>query len=420
MHLCARFVAANVPEPSRMRTPTRSPIALAVALPFTVAIVVVAAAAAAATTTPSNHTDEVVRVAAQRRLDSTAPVDVFSRGEAGYFCIKIPYILTTMNGTLLAFGEARMQSCSDYTATDLVWKRSVDGGNSWTPLQVLYSNSSLATNQTAVIGNAAPVQDRRTGLILLPFCRNNHEVLYSQSSDDGKSWTPPVNVTSATRPDWGWIGLGPPAGLQLTNGRIIIPSYHSYKHDQDGTFTHDHIVYSDDGGKTFEIGYVFSDVADLDFSNECQVAELEPGRVLLMTRTLLLRHARAVSEDNGNTFGAFSLCEDLKQPLDGVEGSLVKHPATQLLFFSSLNEDNELGLRYNLTLFVSSDEGVSWRPLLQINKGAAAYSALTILPSGALAILYERAAQIDLVFLPDHISFLVLMSDEEIRSLVLE
>eukprot|EP00042_Codosiga_hollandica_P042198 m.384266 g.384266 ORF g.384266 m.384266 type:complete len:242 (-) comp56269_c0_seq7:873-1598(-) len=92
-------------------------------------------------------------------------VDVFTAGENGYFCIKIPVLLTTQNGTLIAMGEARKPDCSDYTWTDLVIKRSTDGGATWSPLEIFYSNSTEGDSN--VIGNAAIVQDRQTGTIFV-------------------------------------------------------------------------------------------------------------------------------------------------------------------------------------------------------------------------------------------------------------
>jgi hypothetical protein len=64
-----------------------------------------------------------------------------------------------------------------------VFKRSFDGGETWTEMQVLYSNSTK--DDWAVIGNSAVVQDRNTGKILVPFCRNNLQVLLTESTDDG-------------------------------------------------------------------------------------------------------------------------------------------------------------------------------------------------------------------------------------------
>ena len=102
----------------------------------------------------SSLSGDVVSIAFDANV--TDPVSVFFQGEAGYYCIKIPDLLTTMKGTLIAFGEARKVSCADHTWIDLVYKRSEDGGLTWSPLEVLYSNSS--DNYYVTIGNAAPVQ----------------------------------------------------------------------------------------------------------------------------------------------------------------------------------------------------------------------------------------------------------------------
>ena len=142
-------------------------------------------------------------------VKSKEPVVVFSQGENGYCCIKIPDLILTYNGTLIAFGEARMYDCSDWTWTDLVYKRSIDGGKTWSNLTVLHSNSTK--NITNTIGNAAPIQvllfcfvlcffyifvffcvrvsywhkDSQTHRILVPFTKNNREVFLTYSDDDG-------------------------------------------------------------------------------------------------------------------------------------------------------------------------------------------------------------------------------------------
>eukprot|EP00050_Salpingoeca_kvevrii_P008576 m.303703 g.303703 ORF g.303703 m.303703 type:complete len:390 (-) comp16122_c0_seq1:124-1293(-) len=346
-------------------------------------------------------------------------IEVFTRGEGGYACIKIPYILATRNGTLLAFGEARHESCGDYAGTDLVWKRSTDGGSTWGPLGVVFSNSSVARNESNVIGNAAPVQDRHTGRILLPFCRNNAEVLLTHSDDDGKSWVlPPRNLTDvAIWPEWKWVGLGPPAGLQLASGRILIPAYHTLFHDLDGTFSHLHNMVSDDLGATWRIDWV-SRGDHMIFANECQAVELFANNtVLVVARTLHLHHAKAMSWDGGHFFNPIELIPELEQPRDGCEGSTILHPHTGWLFYSSISEDSLLGLRRNMTLWVSKDHSDSWQLVKVIDSGPAAYSALTLLPDGSIGLLYEWAEKMRLVFLPDHTSFLVVMTPSEIEAL---
>ena len=145
-----------------------------------------------------------VALGSQPPLSLSEETVVFTRGEGGYYCIKIPSLLTTANGTLIAFGEGRMFSCSDFTWTDLIYKRSVDGGKTWGSLTLLYSNSSMKSGQHTVIGNAAPVVLRGSHRILVPFCRNNLQVLLTFSDDDGVTWSAPTNITGVVPPSWTW------------------------------------------------------------------------------------------------------------------------------------------------------------------------------------------------------------------------
>jgi sialidase-1 len=95
---------------------------------------------------------------------------------------------------LIAFGEARRYNCLDWTYTDLVYKISTDSGVTWGPLHVLYSNSS-GPQDMVWIGNAAPVIDRSTNRLFVPFCRNNMQVLLTYTDDGGETWSAPRNLT---------------------------------------------------------------------------------------------------------------------------------------------------------------------------------------------------------------------------------
>jgi len=63
---------------------------------------------------------------------------VFESGEGGYFCVRIPSILTTAKGSLLAFGEGRMYNCDDNTPHDLIYKRSIDNGQTWSYYAIVF------------------------------------------------------------------------------------------------------------------------------------------------------------------------------------------------------------------------------------------------------------------------------------------
>ena len=332
--------------------------------------------------------------------------DVFTIGEAGYFCLKIPYILNTKEGTLIAWSEARLGSCSDYTGTDLVMKRSNDGGKTWGPIQLFYGNST--ENQISVIGNAAPVQDSKSGRIHVPFCLNNSQILYSFSDDDGITWSSVKHIpnhSDVVKPEWKWLGLGPPAGLSLSSGRILIPCYHGRFHWDDGTFTHVHMMYSDDNGKSWYLGMIFDLFNDPMFSNECQVVEVSPNKILVSARSLgPFPRVQSFSYDGGITFERMQ-SSGISQPTTGVEGSILIDSNKNRLLLSTLSDGNFLGIRYNLTIFESDLNGTNWKSVKVINPESSAYSAMTKLNNGSIGILYERSNKTNFIFQPDYITW---------------
>jgi sialidase-1 len=220
------------------------------------------------------------------------------------------------------------------------------------------------------------------------------------------NWASPVNITGSlgnvTDPKWTWVGTGPPAGLQLASGRIIIPSYHSTTPNDDGEFSTDHVMYTDDG-KTWHIGGNFS--FGVQFPNECQAVELADNVVYINSRGLLRSRIGAISNDGGITFQDPFFIKGLNQPMEGNEGSTIKHPKNGWLFYSGLDDSDLFGFRYNLTLFISKDQGQTWQADHLINAGPNSYSALTLMPDGSVACLYEWEVRKQIVFEPDHFSF---------------
>ena len=143
----------------------------------------------------------------------TVPADVerltvFSAGEEGYHCFRIPALLAAADGTILAFSEARRDSCRDDADIDLVLKRSRDGGRTWGPLEVLFDDGDLSVNQPA------PVLDRETGDVVLVFCKNNQRVFVAKSRDNGSTWSEPREITDqVVDPSWSYIGPVPDMGF---------------------------------------------------------------------------------------------------------------------------------------------------------------------------------------------------------------
>eukprot|EP01084_Bolivina_argentea_P106603 190717_1 len=350
-------------------------------------------------------------------------VNVFTKGENGYFCIKIPDLILTINGTLIAFGEGRMGSCSDFTWTDLIYKRSTDNGKTWSSLQILRSNSTI--NDTNTIGNAAPIQCNITKRILIPHCRNNKEVWLIYSDDDGMTWSKPIGpLTHLVHKDWAWIALGPPAGLRLeSNNRIIVACDHSIypQNNTEGEVSKGHFIYSDDYGNSWNIsagiyGFGPNGSSIEYFPNESQAVELKNGSLLINSRGHKKYRIGTISNDFGNTFEPSFLFNDLLEEKGGCEGSMIKHSLSKYLYFSGITPqiDATESLRYNLTVYISKNEGNTWEYIETVDVWSSAYSALVSLEKQSndkqdtIAILYENAEIVRTVFIPDHISFQIL------------
>src|SRR5437764_817604 len=105
--------------------------------------------------------------------------DVFTSGTGGYHTYRIPVLLVTSRGTLLAFCEGRKTSRSDHGDIDLLLRRSADGGRTWGPVQLVHEEGGT---RAVTIGNPCPVVDRETGTIWLTFCRDNEDVFVTSST----------------------------------------------------------------------------------------------------------------------------------------------------------------------------------------------------------------------------------------------
>ena len=261
--------------------------------------------------------------------DQLTQIDVYRSGHEDYHTFRIPALLTTPKGTLIATCEGRKNSRSDHGNLDLVLKRSTDMGETWTELQVIYEEGG---NANVTIGNPCPVVDQETGTIWMPFCRNNDAVLVMYSKDDGVTWSNPVDITSdVKKKGWGWYATGPGVGIQMTrgkyNGRLVIPCDH--REMKDGKWIKmSNVFYSDDHGKTWTLGGTVGDHTD-----ECQVVELHDGRLMVNMRNYWAREgnkmelgskrATSISHDGGETWGELRFDEELIEPI--CQASFIKH-----------------------------------------------------------------------------------------------
>jgi sialidase-1 len=318
-------------------------------------------------------------------------VDVFEAGKDGYHTFRIPSLIASPRGTLIAICEGRKHGRGDSGDIDLVMKRSFDNGATWTPMQVIDDDSENTT------GNPTLVIERKSGTIFLLLTRNpgnyresdivdgltvtSRTVWLMKSGDDGASWSKPVEITrSVKKPEWRWYATGPGVGIQLKNGRLVVPCNHS----EAGTrVSRSHIIYSDDLGKSWKLGGIAG-----PHTNESQVAERTGGTLLWNMRNARVEpqyYTRAVAEskDGGLTWSAVGHDPMLIEPI--CQASILSYPKADLMLFS-----NPASLkREKLTVRLSKDGGRTWPIAKLIHEKAAAYSSLGVLKDEAIGLLYE-------------------------------
>ncbi|WP_248924590.1 sialidase family protein [Paenibacillus hamazuiensis] len=316
--------------------------------------------------------------------------NLFVSGRDGYHTFRIPALLVTMKGTVLAFCEARKNGGGDAGDIDVVLRRSFDNGETWEPFRV------IADDGTNTIGNPCPVQDRETGTIWLILCRNAEdghekdilagraarEVLVMRSDDDGETWSELTDITAdVKRPEWTWYAAGPCHAIQLRSGRLLVACNHAVLDAEKGESGpyRAHVIYSDDHGASWHIGGIVG-----DYTNEDAVAELPDGTVYINMRSYHGRNRRAYafSRDGGLTWSDIRFDDELVEPV--CQGSVVEDGQGGILFSNPAST-----LREKMTVRRSVDGCRTWTVQRVLHEGPAAYSDLAVTRDGAVLILYE-------------------------------
>jgi hypothetical protein len=337
---------------------------------------------------------------------SAGPVGVplFDSGEGGYHTYRIPALAVTTTGTVLAFCEGRKNGGGDSGDIDLVVRRSTDGGKSWGAQQVIWDDAGNCC------GNPCAVVDRNTGTIWLlstwnrgDDCENEiiaqtgrdaRRVFVLRSTDDGRTWSAPQEITATTkRTNWTWYATGPGSGIQIEHGphrgRLVIPCDHieaATKH------YYSHVIFSDDQGASWQLG----GSTPAHRVNECEVVELAGGRLLLnmrnYDRTKKTRQV-AVSDDGGATWQDQRFDDALIEPICQAAVERLRWPAGDqpgAILFSNPASTNG---RVRMTVRASFDDGQTWPLAHLLHEGPSAYSDLALLADGAAACLYEAGAK---------------------------
>ncbi|TYR37324.1 exo-alpha-sialidase [Sphingobacterium phlebotomi] len=237
--------------------------------------------------------------------------------EQGYTKIQSPALAKANNGDLLLFAEGRTdpisarervaQNFQPVGNTDIIMKRSSDGGTSWSDQLVVLAGdnngSTYCFPQVVSLGN---------GKIILHYTKiegsfdvtdtytyngNTQQIFQIESTDNGQTWSSPVEISTPLKVANTYVRNGSGHGIELKsttyNNRIIMPLSYSNNTVR--------VAISDDGGQTWNL----SNQLNGSTYKYPSVVELADGRLMIVmghTATTPRNRRRSYSSDGGQTW----------------------------------------------------------------------------------------------------------------------
>jgi len=347
-----------------------------------------------------------------KNISHRMAIGVRHAGDDGSAAFRIPGLVTTNKGTLLGVYDVRYNSSVDLQEyVDVGLSRSTDGGKTWEKMRLPLSfgeYGGLPKAQNGV-GDPSILVDTKTNTVWIvaawthgmgnqrawwsshPGMDMNHtaQLMMVKSTDDGKTWSEPINITEQVKDSsWYFLLQGPGRGITMSDGTLVFPTQFI-----DSTrIPNAGIMYSKDQGKTWKM----HNMARTN-TTEAQVVEIEPG-VLMLNMRDNRGGSRAVSitKDLGKSWTEHaSSRKALNEPV--CMASLLNVKALDnvlnkdILLFSN---PNTVKGRDHITIKASLDKGLTWLPehqLLLDEDPGWGYSCLTMIDKETIGILYESS-----------------------------
>jgi sialidase-1 len=309
-----------------------------------------------------------------------------SNSKPGVACYRIPAIVTAPNGDVIVAIDERVPSCGDIkwnNDINIVMRRSTDSGATWSGIETMvdYPVGQSASDPSMIV-------DRVTGTIFLFFnymdLENEKDVNYfrlTQSHDNGKTWSEPVDITSQiSKPEWQndfkFITSG--RGIQTRSGKLL----HTLVNLENGL----HLFGSNDQGQSWHLINI-----PIEPGDESKIVELADGTWMINSRVngAGIRYIHTSSDQGANWHTAPD--STLIDP--GCNASIIRYTSAddgadknRLLFANAKSSDD----RVNMTVRISYDEGKTWRAGKTIYEGSSAYSSMTVLANGDIGLFFEK------------------------------
>ncbi|GAA5496607.1 hypothetical protein Rhal01_02792 [Rubritalea halochordaticola] len=333
-------------------------------------------------------------------------------GDDGSSSYRIPALVTTNAGTLIAGFDVRWNHSGDLPANvDTAIMRSTDGGITWGPMQIIMDFDANEPGSSGNgVGDPALLVDRVTGRIwcaaLWSFGNNGWagsgpgfsaedtgQYMLNYSDDDGLTWSTPQSITASIKDSsWNLYFQGPGKGICTRDGVLVFPSQYR---DSSGV-PRSNFIYSTDQGTTWHTAAP-AIPSGSPWTTEAQIVELDSGDLLISMRNHDGRKERlwctyswdheteTIADGSWGTPWFDQNCPTVMASVQRHSSTLDGHPYSVILFS---NPDNP-SARSKMTIRASINEGQSWDYSRKIDDRPAAYSCMTTLPNGDIGILYE-------------------------------
>lgn len=332
-----------------------------------------------------------------------------NHGDDGAHAFRIPGLVTTPEGTLIAVYDVRYRTPQDLQENiDVGMSRSTDGGRTWERMKIIMDMGEWGGLPQAQngIGDPSVLVDRSTGEIFVVAVwthglgngrawsqvgdgfspEETAQLMIVSSKDDGRTWSAPRNITAQVKQaEWRFTLQGPGRGICMQDGTLVFPM----QYVGPDMVPSAGIMYSTDHGLTWHChGPAWTD------TTESQVAEVSDGVLMLnMRNNRGTGRIVCTTDDLGRTWTEHPSSGKLREPV--CMAGLLHVPASEnaagkdILLFS--NPDTVKG-RNSITIKASLDGGVTWLPenslMIDAEEGWG-YSCLTMTDRSTIGILYE-------------------------------